>query len=123
MKAGRSFADHSDERRVTAGQSDEGWVVSLLCRAMKGGSAGTRRSGVPSTRASDAAERSQAVYFANLQADMLLQKQMHVLKRAENSLVHRIAIDQKILFRRFQVSETVKDPVRAEMISAGDWMN
>ncbi len=72
---------------------------------MKGGSAGTKRSGrVPSSRACDAAERSQAVYFANLQADMLLQRQMHVLKRAESSLVHRIAIDQKILFRRFQVS-------------------
>ncbi|KAK7097677.1 serine/threonine-protein kinase PRP4 homolog [Littorina saxatilis] len=59
-------------------------------------------SGGPSSRTSDAAERSQAVYFANLKEDMLLHKELHVLKRAENSLVHRIAIDQKIMFRRFQ---------------------
>ncbi|XP_076467558.1 uncharacterized protein LOC143298565 [Babylonia areolata] len=66
------------------------------------GAGGSKVGGSPSSRASDAAERSPAVYFANLKADMLLQKQMQVLKRAERSLVHRIVIDQKILFRRFQ---------------------
>ncbi|KAL8581009.1 hypothetical protein ACOMHN_048043 [Nucella lapillus] len=66
-------------------------------------SAGGKKSGgLPSSRASDAAERSPSVYFANLKADMLLQKQRQVIKRAENSLVHRIIIDQKILFRQFQ---------------------
>jgi hypothetical protein len=69
----------------------------------QGGAAVMKKSGQPSSRASDAAERSPAVYFANLKADMLLHKQLAVIKRAENNVVHRIAIDQKILFRRFQV--------------------
>lgn len=50
----------------------------------------------------DAAERSPTVYYANLKEDMLLKKKLHVLNRSEKSFVHRIRIDQKVLYKRFQ---------------------
>ncbi|XP_069131242.1 uncharacterized protein [Argopecten irradians] len=48
------------------------------------------------------AEKSPAVHYANWKEDMLLLKQMHVLNRSERNVVHRIKIDQKVLFKRFQ---------------------
>lgn len=53
---------------------------------------------------SEPAEKSPLVFFANLKENMLLQRQLQVLRRAEAAVVHRIAIDQKVLFRGFQVS-------------------
>ncbi|XP_060066672.1 uncharacterized protein LOC132546956 [Ylistrum balloti] len=48
------------------------------------------------------AEKSPAVHYANWKEDMLLLRQMHVLNRSERNVVHRIKIDQKVLYKRFQ---------------------
>ena len=50
----------------------------------------------------EAGEKSPSVHYANWKEDILLQKQLHVLNRSEKSIVHRIKIDQKVLFKRFQ---------------------
>ncbi|XP_046363191.2 uncharacterized protein LOC124139854 [Haliotis rufescens] len=56
-----------------------------------------------SNRAPENAERSPNVQSANWKEHMLLQKRLHILNRSEKGLVHRIAIDQKVMFRRFQM--------------------
>ncbi|OWF44275.1 hypothetical protein KP79_PYT13184 [Mizuhopecten yessoensis] len=48
------------------------------------------------------AEKSPTVHYANWKEDMLLLKRLHVLNRSERNVVHRIKIDQKVLFKRFQ---------------------
>ncbi|KAK3606397.1 hypothetical protein CHS0354_042042 [Potamilus streckersoni] len=48
------------------------------------------------------AERSPVVYSANLKEDMLLKKKLHVLNRSEKGVIHRIKVEQKVIFRRFQ---------------------
>ncbi|XP_046573500.1 uncharacterized protein LOC124281610 [Haliotis rubra] len=56
-----------------------------------------------SNRAPENSERSPNVQSANWKEHMLLQKKLHILNRSEKGLVHRIAIDQKVMFRRFQM--------------------
>ena len=48
------------------------------------------------------AEKSPSVHYANWKEDILLKKQLHVLDRSEKNVIHRIKIDQKVLFKRFQ---------------------
>lgn len=48
------------------------------------------------------AEKSPSVHYANWKENILLKKQMHVLERSEKNVIHRIKIDQKVLFKRFQ---------------------
>lgn len=48
------------------------------------------------------AEKSPSVHYANWKETILLKKQMHVLERSEKNVIHRIKIDQKVLFKRFQ---------------------
>ncbi|KAL3878589.1 hypothetical protein ACJMK2_030925 [Sinanodonta woodiana] len=48
------------------------------------------------------AERSPVVYSANLKEDMLLRKKLQVLSRSERGVIHRIKVEQKVIFRRFQ---------------------
>ncbi|XP_041359692.1 uncharacterized protein LOC121376003 [Gigantopelta aegis] len=50
----------------------------------------------------EASERSQVVYSANWKEDMLLGRQLQVLDRAQRRFVHRITIEQKVLYKRFQ---------------------
>ena len=52
-----------------------------------------------SSKAGDVAERSPTVISANLKEDILLEKQLHVLNRSERSVVHRIKVDQKVMYR------------------------
>ncbi|KAL4229899.1 hypothetical protein ACF0H5_010290 [Mactra antiquata] len=54
------------------------------------------------SKSGDVAERSPAVISANLKEDMLLQKKLVVLNRSEQSIVHQIKVDQKVMYRRFQ---------------------
>ena len=50
-------------------------------------------------KSGDVAERSPAVFSANLKEDILLEKQVHVLNRSERSVVHRIKVEQKVMYR------------------------
>ncbi|XP_062585566.1 uncharacterized protein LOC134247232 [Saccostrea cucullata] len=57
---------------------------------------------MPGWKAGDTAEKSPSVHYANWKENILLKKQMHVLERSEKNVIHRIKIDQKVLFKRFQ---------------------
>ncbi|XP_061164802.1 uncharacterized protein LOC133173783 [Saccostrea echinata] len=57
---------------------------------------------MPGWKAGDNAEKSPSVHYANWKEDILLKKQLHVLERSEKNVIHRIKIDQKVLFKRFQ---------------------
>ncbi|CAC5377826.1 unnamed protein product [Mytilus coruscus] len=57
---------------------------------------------VSSGKASDAAERSLTVHYANYKEDIVLKKNLDILNRTEKNIVHRVQIDQKILYKRFQ---------------------
>ncbi|XP_076071768.1 uncharacterized protein LOC143043255 [Mytilus galloprovincialis] len=57
---------------------------------------------VSSGKASDAAERSLAVHYANYKEDIVLKKNLDILNRTEKNIVHSVQIDQKILYKRFQ---------------------
>ncbi|XP_033742642.1 uncharacterized protein LOC117329054 [Pecten maximus] len=56
----------------------------------------------PGFKVGEPAEKSPTVHYANWKEDMLLLRQLHVLNRSERNVVHRIKIDQKVLFKRFQ---------------------
>lgn len=57
---------------------------------------------VSSGKASDAAERSLTVHYANYKEDIVLKKNLDILNRTEKNIVHSVQIDQKILYKRFQ---------------------
>ncbi|XP_048773151.2 uncharacterized protein LOC125678619 [Ostrea edulis] len=56
----------------------------------------------PGWKMGENAEKSPSVHYANWKEDILLKKQLHVLERSEKNVIHRIKIDQKVLFKRFQ---------------------
>ena len=51
------------------------------------------------SKCGDVAERSPVVLSANLKEDILLETKVNVLNRSERSLVHRIKVDQKVMYR------------------------
>ena len=50
----------------------------------------------------DQAEKSPVVHYANWKENIILNKKLNILNRSEKNVVHRIKIDQKVLFKRFQ---------------------
>lgn len=55
-----------------------------------------------SGKVAEGAERSLTVHYANYKEDIILKKNMDILNRTEKNIVHRVKIDQKILYKRFQ---------------------
>lgn len=57
---------------------------------------------VTSGKVGEAAERSLSVHYANYKEDIVLKKNLDILNRTEKNIVHRVKIDQKITYKRFQ---------------------